>query len=307
MERKPQSQRSKRQARQRDVADLPLFSRSNPDRPNAAVPKEGSPPARPLRRSRRLRFRDWIAVCGLGLLVLGAWMLVPGRQDEDGGTFAIGSHGIPTVVIDAGHGGHDNGASRNGLLEKNLTLDTALRLEKKLRARGFPVVLTRRDDRFLELTERSDIANRIPRALFVSVHFNDNTSASGDGVETYYASEKTVPGGGGWSLVGWFREKPEAPPADNGLGLARAVQDAVVGGLGAVDRGVKQARYVVIRQTRCPAVLVEGGFLNNPEQAREIAKPVYRERLAAAIAEGISAYQRERLLGSRKAGLAQAR
>ena len=244
---------------------------------------------------------------GLGLLVAGAWLLIPRGPDEEAVTGGTGSFEMPTVVIDPGHGGHDNGAARNGLQEKALALDTALRLEKKLRARGFPVVLTRREDRFLELTGRSDVANRIPRALFVSIHFNDNATAAGDGVETYYASEKTLPGIGGWSLVAWFKEKPEAPPADNGLGLARAVQDAVVGALGAVDRGVKPARYVVIRQTRCPAVLVEGGFLNNPEQAREIAKPGYRERLATAIAEGVSAYQRERMLEARKPGLAQAR
>ena len=243
---------------------------------------------------------------GLGLLLAGAWMLVPRGPDENFAASAEANFSQPTIVIDAGHGGHDNGASRNGLREKDLTLDTALRLEKKLRALGFPVVMTRRDDRFLELTDRSDVANKIPRAIFVSIHFNDNTSASGDGVETYYASEKTLPASEGWSPVGWFKEKPEPPPTDNGLGLARAVQTAVVGGLGAVDRGVKQARYVVIRQTRCPAVLVEGGFINNPAQARAIAKPDYRERLATAVAEGVSAYQRQRVLEAHRPNLAQA-
>ena len=240
---------------------------------------------------------------GLGLLLAGAWMLLPHGVD---GEFAAGDGAIPprpTVVIDPGHGGHDNGAARNGLVEKELTLDTALRLEKKLRALGFSVVMTRRDDRFVELTGRSDVANRIPRAIFVSIHFNDNASVAGDGVETYYASEKTVPADDGWSLVGWFKQKPEPSPADNGLGLARAVQDAVVGRLGAVDRGIKSARYAVIRQTHCPAVLVEGGFINNPAQARAIAKPEYRERLATAIA----AYQHQRLLEAHEPVLAQAR
>ena len=251
--------------------------------------------------------RAWAALLGLILLVAGAWMLVPRGADEDPGVSADVNFAQPTIVIDAGHGGHDNGATRNGLREKELTLDTALRLEKKLRALGFPVVMTRRDDRFLELQDRCKVANKIPRAIFVSIHFNDNVSAVGDGVETYYAAEKVAPASEGWSLVGWFKEKPEPAPPDNGLGLAHAVQSSVVSGLRAVDRGVKQARYVVIRQTRCPAVLVKGGFINNPAQARAIGKSDYREKLATAIAEGVSAYQRQRVLEAHKPNLAQAK
>lgn len=251
--------------------------------------------------------RAWAALVGLGLLVAGAWMLISHGSDEDFGAGADVNFAQPTIVIDAGHGGHDNGAVRNGLREKELALDTALRLEKKLRALGFPVVMTRRDDRFLELQDRCKVANKIPRAIFVSIHFNDNVSAVGDGVETYYAAEKVAPASEGWSLVGWFREKPEPAPQDNGLGLALAVQKFVVSGLRAVDRGVKQARYVVIRQTRCPAVLVEGGFINNPAQARAIGKADYREKLATAIAEGVSAYQRQRVMEAHKPHLAQAK
>lgn len=203
-------------------------------------------------------------------------------------------NGLPTVVVDAGHGGHDGGAARNGLREKDLTLDTALRLEKKLRVLGFPVVLTRRDDRFLELGARSDIANRHPRALFVSIHFNDNVAAVGEGVETYYAGEKTPVAEEGWSFAGLFRATPEPPPADNGMAFAQTVQASIIGALGVTDRGVKAARYVVIRQTRCPAVLVEGGFINNPAQARQIAQSAYREKLATGIADAVAAYQRKR-------------
>lgn len=234
-------------------------------------------------------------------------MLIPRGSDENFSATADVNFAQPTIVIDAGHGGHDNGAVRNGLREKELTLDTALRLERKLRALGFPVVMTRRDDRFLELHERCKIANKIPRAIFVSIHFNDNVSAAGDGVETFYATEKVAPASEGWSLVSWLREKPEPAPADNGLSLAHAVQNSVVSRLRAVDRGVKQARYVVIRQTRCPAVLVEGGFINNPAQARAIGKPDYREKLAAAIAEGVSAYQRQRVLEAQRPSIAQTR
>jgi N-acetylmuramoyl-L-alanine amidase len=111
------------------------------------------------------RRRTWLAFFVVALLLAGAGVIV--WRGLHGYPLRIFSddHGLPTVVVDAGHGGHDGGAARNGLLEKNLTLDTALRVEKKLRALGFPVVLTRRDDRFMELGERSDVANRFPRAV----------------------------------------------------------------------------------------------------------------------------------------------
>ncbi len=229
-------------------------------------------------------------------------------RGPDGGPLQVlfGGNGLPTVIVDAGHGGQDGGAAGNGLREKDLTLDTALRLEKKLRALGFPVVLTRRDDRFLDLTERSDIANRHPRALFVSIHFNAIAKAVGEGVETYYAGEKVPVAQEGWSVAGLFRPTPEPPPADNGLAFAQLVQAAMVGALGATDRGVKPARYLVIRHTRCPAVLVEGGFINNPAQARQIMQPEYREKLATAIADAVAAYQHRRTEDAKKPVLAQA-
>ena len=168
-------------------------------------------------------------------------------------------------------------------------------------------MLTRRTDVFLELPERADVANKIPHALFVSIHFNDNATAAGEGVATYYASEKTLPGAAGWTFAGMFRQKPEPPPADIGLGFAQSVHGAIVGALAVTDRGVNQARFAVVRQTRCPAVLVEGGFINNPAQAREISKPDYRDRLAASIAQGIADYDQLRTIEARQAKLAQAR
>jgi N-acetylmuramoyl-L-alanine amidase len=297
MEPKPPNSRGKSRPPQRAVEDLPIFSTRREVRPG--------PPRKP--GGRRFSFRTFVAFVGLMLLLTGAVMLVPRGPDAEFAEPRAGSSGLPTVVVDAGHGGHDNGASRNGLFEKNLTLDTALRLERKLRKLGFPVVMTRRDDRFVELAERSEVANRIPRALFVSVHFNDNVSAVGEGVETFYASAKTPASAPAWSPVGWFKEKPEPSPADNGLGLARAVQGAIVSELGAVNRGVKPAGYAVVRLTRCPAVLVEGGFINNPARARAIARPEYRERLAGAIAEGVAAYHREHVLKAQKGRLAAAR
>ncbi len=192
---------------------------------------------------------------------------------------------LPTIVIDAGHGGHDSGALGNGLCEKALTLDTALRLERQLRKRGFAVVLTRRDDRFLELFDRSQVANELPRALFVSVHFNDNTTSSGDGVETFYAARKA-----GWLPASTGAESPEAMACAT---FAQSVQASLVSALGVTDRGAKPRQLAVVRYARCPAVLVEGGFINNPAEARRLALPEYREIIATAIANGVVAYQQQ--------------
>lgn len=218
----------------------------------------------------------------LGVLALLAVIVARMPRDE---AFPPSDGRLPTIVLDAGHGGHDSGATENGLVEKMLTLDTALRVERRLKQKGYPVVMTRRDDRFLELYDRSQVANALPNALFVSIHFNDNTSQSGDGVETYYAERK----------VGWV------PSLTGGAGgtspcsaLAQAVQSAMVKGLAATDRGVRARQLAVVRYARCPAILVEGGFINNPAEARKIAIPQYRDVLADSIVAGIVEFQIQR-------------
>jgi N-acetylmuramoyl-L-alanine amidase len=195
---------------------------------------------------------------------------------------------FPTIVIDAGHGGQDSGATGNGLVEKNLTLDTAIRLERQLRLRGFAVVLTRRDDTFIDLYERPEVANALPNPLFVSLHFNDNTTASGDGVETFYSAAQigSVP-------VSLSPDATPAPPTPSAQ-FAQCMQASLVGLLGVTDRGAKPRQLAVVRCARCPAVLVEGGFINNPNEARLLALPEYRERIAIAVAEGVVAYQKQR-------------
>lgn len=202
--------------------------------------------------------------------------------------------GLPTIVVDAGHGGQDEGARRNGLREKDLTLDTALRVEIKLREQGFPVVLTRREDRFVELSERSDVANRHPYALFISIHFNDFAAATGRGVETFYATDKAEDAVAALQIPGMAQPALESPPADNGMAFAQAMQASMLIELGVADRGVKAAGYAVIRHSHCPAVLIEGGFINNPAQAKEIGTPEYRDKLATAIANAIATYNRQR-------------
>jgi N-acetylmuramoyl-L-alanine amidase len=308
----PASAPKKRRKQEPKVDDLPLFA---PPKPKSApyVPKPLQEERAAVGRARkgigtagrngaakvpreRVAWgspRTWLPVIALAMLFGGAWLLleasitavdVPPEPDRS----------LPTVVIDAGHGGHDSGARNHGLMEKDLTLDTALRVERHLRERGFPVVMTRRDDRYLELFDRAHIANKIPRALFVSIHFNASSTGGGDGVETFYAQQKAAFSGDGWTLARLFNSQAEGPPLDQGAGFAQAVQASMVARLGVTDRGAKPRQLAVVRLTRCPAVLVEGGFLNNPVEARKLATAAYREELAIAVADGVAGYARQK-------------
>jgi N-acetylmuramoyl-L-alanine amidase len=168
-----------------------------------------------------------------------------------------------TVVVDAGHGGKDNGAFRRfGGAEKNATLDVATRLAAKLRESQFRVVMTRSDDTFVPLDERAAISNRQSNAIFVSVHFNDSGRRGIRGFETYYRS-------------------PVARP------LAYRIQQQIMTLPGAVNRGVKTANFRVLRKAAYPAVLVECGFLSNRKEGAAARSATRRDDLADKIAEAI--------------------
>src|SRR3954452_14068800 len=167
------------------------------------------------------------------------------------------------VVVDAGHGGKDNGASRRyGGAEKNATLDVATRLAVKLREAQFHVVMTRSNDVFVDLDERAAISNRQKNAIFVSVHFNDSGRRGIRGFETYYHS-------------------PAARP------LAYRIQEQIMTLPGAVNRGVKTANFRVLRKAAYPAVLVECGFLSNRKEGAAARSATRRDDLADKIAEAI--------------------
>lgn len=194
---------------------------------------------------------------------------------------------VQTVVIDAGHGGHDSGARGRYGREKDFTLDTAKRLEKHLRAAGFRVVMTRSDDVFVPLSSRAERASRERDAVFVSIHFNKGRSRA-DGVETFALAPPGVPA---------FRSNRRQPDANPGnvtdganILLAAKIHRRMAASVQTADRGVKFERFHVLRNNSVPAALVEGGFLSNPADARAIAEPRYRETLARAIAQGIQDY-----------------
>jgi N-acetylmuramoyl-L-alanine amidase len=168
-----------------------------------------------------------------------------------------------TVVIDAGHGGHDRGGiPGQRISEKEMTLDVAQRLKKTLAGDGYQVVMTRENDVFVPLGTRAAIANSYRNAIFVCIHFNSAKRVGANGIETYFYSRDSLP-------------------------LASAVHHFVAGGAPSPNRGVRRRGYYVLRRARVPAVLVECGFLTNPAEAAYISNSSYRQKLAEEIAAGI--------------------
>jgi N-acetylmuramoyl-L-alanine amidase len=168
-----------------------------------------------------------------------------------------------TVVVDAGHGGKDNGAFRRyGGAEKVATLDVARRLERKLRESQLRTVMTRSSDEFISLDERVRIENGQKNSIFVSIHFNDSRRRGIHGFETYYHSA-------------------------NSREIAQRIQSKLMTIPHSVNRGVKVANFRVLRLAEYPSVLVECGFLSNRAEGDKARDSEYRELLADRIAEAI--------------------
>ncbi|MDD5200087.1 MAG: N-acetylmuramoyl-L-alanine amidase [Terrimicrobiaceae bacterium] len=204
-----------------------------------------------------------------------------------------GATQIRTVVLDAGHGGHDSGAV--GVLgrEKDYTLDVVLRARALLLRAGFKVKTTRLSDVFIPLEDRVAIANRLTGALFVSVHFNKSNTSGGTGIETYALAPRGVPSMDEASLhYSDFTQNPGNVHDAENIALAAAVHSMMVRNLRITDRGIKRARFVVIKNIRIPGVLLEGGFVDSPYDSRLIAAPDYRQRIAQSLVEAVTAYAR---------------
>ena len=194
--------------------------------------------------------------------------------------------------------GPDNGATSHiGTFEKNYTLDTAFRLEKILREQGWLTVLTRRSDIFIPLEERTSIASRYRDYIFVSLHYNFATE-SAHGLETYAMTPR---GAGSTDADGQVRLADYQRLAGNSndvfnLLLGHEIHRSIIQlnpHNPEADRGLKRARFVVLKDNTLPAVLVEGGFLTNRMEATVVDRPSYRQALAAAIAEGIQHFVQE--------------
>lgn len=199
------------------------------------------------------------------------------------------------IMIDPGHGGKDPGTMNSGLrlTEKHLALDLAKRLERLLKAQGYEVLLTRTTDEFIELTDRSAKANKWNADLFVSLHFNAVDAASVAGAETYAFTPQFD--------ASSARSKETSSdqkffPANNqdvwNVLAAFYVQRELISDLRTNDRGVKRARFLMLRDLDCPGILIEGGFVTNDREGRNIGSAAYRQKMAVSIAEGILTYQR---------------
>ncbi len=172
-----------------------------------------------------------------------------------------------TVVIDAGHGGHDRGGIPSNIIpEKGVALDTARRVQGYLKAAGLRTVMTRSSDVFVTLDQRVAISNAQKNAIFVSVHYNSAPRRGAMGIETFANS--------------------------SGLPLARLIQRNAMKTTYGDNRGVKQRGFYVLRKNRKPAVLVECGFLTNPTDAARAGRASYRDKLARQIANAILEYRR---------------
>jgi N-acetylmuramoyl-L-alanine amidase len=217
---------------------------------------------------------------------------------------------IGRIVVDAGHGGHDSGTlGPGGIEEKDIVLDVALRLGKLLKQRlGADVIYTRDDDTFIPLETRTAIANKAQADLFISVHANSSSDPSARGVETYYlnfttsadalevaARENAVSDQSIHQLSDLVKKITLQDKISESREFASDVQQSLYTGLedgnaGLKDRGVKKAPFVVLIGANMPSILAEISFLTNPDDARELHEPEYRERIAESLYGGVARY-----------------
>ena len=247
----------------------------------------------------------------VNLNIAGAIALPPALTK--GGDYSLARQlglGVQRIVIDAGHGGHDPGAQGNGIVEKDLVLDIALRLQTLLQEQpGVEVILTRDSDVFIPLEERTAIANREGADLFLSIHANASTRKDARGLETYFlnfasnpeaeavaARENATSGQG----MGHLPEIVRAITLNNKLAesreLATLVQTQMMRKLkpqnsNLRDLGVKQAPFVVLIGAQMPSVLAEISFLTNHTDALLLKQPAYKTRIAQALCDALLKYQ----------------
>ena len=194
-----------------------------------------------------------------------------------------------TVIIDPGHGGTDPGSVNRYGKEKDFNLSLAKILMKDLERKGFRVRMTRSSDVYPSLGQRVSFANRIPDAIFVSIHFNSFVNSTAKGIETYALSPR---GSGTHNSRGVRNNFLEGNRRDSAnIALATAVHAAVMKKTQAEDRGIKRDRFTVLAGLSMPAVLLEGGFLSNPAEAKKIASTSYLSIISQGIANGIVTYR----------------
>jgi len=227
-------------------------------------------------------------VCYIGLLDLETLVepiVFPRRNG--------GRRSIRVIALDPGHGGKDTGICNGAYQEKKYTLLLAQEVREQLKQAGLTALLTRTTDSLVGLTARSELARRRGADLFVSLHFNgtDIAKTQVKGVEVYCLTPA-----GANSTNARNISNGVAPAQGNHFDgrnalLAFLMQESLVKNLGAEDRGMRRARFEVLREAAMPAILIEGGFLSHPVEGRKIVDPAYRRQMAQSIVKGLLAYK----------------
>ena len=202
---------------------------------------------------------------------------------------ALKKHTPMHIMIDPGHGGNDPGAIGKISKEKNITLAFARDLEKALKQKGFKVTMTRTGDYTVSLTQRSAHANRVGAQLFISIHA-DAASASVSGIGTFSMTPQGAPS--------YNTNKVEAGTSpghdwcNNSLFLSYCVQSNMIKSVKTTtNRGLKRARFAVLRETKCPAILIETGFISNVAEEKKLNDPAYRKKIVDGIVAGVVEYR----------------
>jgi N-acetylmuramoyl-L-alanine amidase len=203
------------------------------------------------------------------------------------------SASVTRICLDPGHGGIDSGNRVGSHLEKTYTLMLAQELATQLTRAGYKVTLTRDTDKFIELSNRAEIARRRSADLFISLHFNSapNSVSTVRGAEVYCMTPVGAPSTnarGEGSGAGWY---PGNRSNEKNVFLAYQLQKSLAKNLSTEDRGLHRARFAVLRDATMPAVLIEAGFMSNPSEGRKIFDAGYRRQIAKSIVDGIGAYR----------------
>ena len=252
--------------------------------------------------------RNVLGIAGLLLMIVSlVWILFhqekrPPVYRESKATQPQTSKPFAVVVLDPGHGGEDSGAMCGGVMEKDLTLDVARRVDRLLDSEGVATLMTRLGDNYVSLADRAAFGNRAKESIFISIHFNEDNKPVASGVETYYAAHQIDSGSTFASWLPFFSRPPSNSPKPESQSLAGFIQEALVARTRSVDRGTQAKQFFVIANVTSPAVLIEGGFITNKDELSKLVSEDYRDQLAAAVADGILRYRN--MVGQRKSAVA---
>ena len=242
-------------------------------------------------------FRNVLAIAGL-LLMIASLVWISSHQEKRPSIYKESKSAQPqtskpfaVVVLDPGHGGEDSGAMCGGVMEKDLTLDVARRVDRLLDAEGMATLMTRLGDSYISLADRAAFGNRVNDSIFISIHFNEDNKPVASGVETYYAAHQINSASTFASWLPFFSQPPSDSPKPESQSLAGFIQEALVVRTRSVDRGTQPKQFFVIANVSSPAVLIEGGFITNQDELSKLASEDYRDQLAAAVADGILRYR----------------